>query len=71
MFCFKFFIQSLPNSIEKAVTYLENRLPHLTNPYAVAMTSYALANENRLNRGVLYKFASGVVTQQYLLKQNT
>ncbi len=51
-------VQSLPGSIDKAVAYLEKRLPHLTNPYAVAMTSYALANENKLNQEILYKFAS-------------
>ncbi|KAM7010010.1 complement C3-like [Tautogolabrus adspersus] len=51
-------VNSLPDSIDKAVTYLENRLPHLTNPYAVAMTSYALANANKLNREILYNFVS-------------
>ncbi|XP_037545595.1 complement C3 [Nematolebias whitei] len=51
-------VGSLPSSIEKSVSYLEKRLPSLTNPYAVAMTSYALANENKLNREILYKFAS-------------
>ncbi|MED6258026.1 hypothetical protein ATANTOWER_001900, partial [Ataeniobius toweri] len=51
-------VNSLPSSIEKAVTYLERRLPSLTNPYAVAITSYALANEDKLNREILYKFAS-------------
>lgn len=50
--------KSLPNSIEKAVSYLRKRLPTVTNPYAVAMTSYALANENKLERSILYKFAS-------------
>ncbi|XP_037619826.1 complement C3-like [Sebastes umbrosus] len=50
-------VNSLPGSIDKAVAYLERRLPSLTNPYAVAMTSYALANENKLNREILYKFA--------------
>lgn len=51
-------IQLLHNSIGKAVAYLERRLPYLTNPYAAAMTSYALANENKLDRGILFKFAS-------------
>ncbi|XP_007578376.1 complement C3a.1 isoform X1 [Poecilia formosa] len=51
-------LNSLPSSIEKAVTYLERRLPNLANPYAVAITSYALANENKLNRDILFKFAS-------------
>ncbi|MEQ2296185.1 hypothetical protein AMECASPLE_022350 [Ameca splendens] len=51
-------IGSLASSINKAVSYLEKRLPNLTNSYAVAITSYALANENKLNREILYKFAS-------------
>ncbi|XP_033969721.1 complement C3-like isoform X1 [Trematomus bernacchii] len=51
-------VGSLPGSIYKAVAYLERRLPSLTNPYAVAMTSYAMANENKMNREILYKFAS-------------
>ncbi|KAF1388632.1 hypothetical protein PFLUV_G00092310 [Perca fluviatilis] len=51
-------VNSLPHSISKAVNYLERRLPSLNNPYAVAMTSYALANENKLNKEILYKFAS-------------
>ncbi|XP_070846556.1 complement C3-like [Chaetodon trifascialis] len=51
-------INNLQGSIDKAVAYLEMRLSRLTNPYAVAMTSYALANENRMNREILYKFAS-------------
>lgn len=59
-------VQSLQYSIDKAVAYLERRLPGLTYSYAVAMTSYALANENKLNREILYNFISpGVVTQQY------
>ncbi|XP_076003914.1 complement C3-like [Genypterus blacodes] len=49
-------VNSLPGSIDKAVTYLETRLPTLTNPYAVAMTSYALANADKLNRNLLYRF---------------
>uniref|UniRef100_A0A8C9YTS7 Complement C3-like n=1 Tax=Sander lucioperca TaxID=283035 RepID=A0A8C9YTS7_SANLU len=51
-------VNSLPGSIDKAVKYLERRLPNLSNPYAVAMTSYALANENKLNKEILNKFAS-------------
>ncbi|KAM9769659.1 complement C3-like isoform 1-T1 [Menidia menidia] len=51
-------VNSLPGSIDKAISYLEKRLPTLTNPYAVAMTSYALANEGKLDRETLYKFAS-------------
>ncbi|XP_077936555.1 complement C3-like [Gasterosteus aculeatus] len=45
-------------SINNAVTYLERRLPNLVNPYAVAMTSYALANAGKLNHQILYNFAS-------------
>ena len=41
-----------------AVGYLERSLPYLTNPYAVAMVSYALANENKLNKEILYRFVS-------------
>uniref|UniRef100_A0A8C9XDM5 Complement component c3a, duplicate 5 n=1 Tax=Sander lucioperca TaxID=283035 RepID=A0A8C9XDM5_SANLU len=52
------YVCSLPGSIDKAVNYLERRLPSLTNSYAVAMTSCALANENKLNKQILYKFAS-------------
>ncbi|CAN9509990.1 unnamed protein product [Ophioblennius macclurei] len=51
-------VNSLPNSIDKAVTYLENRLETLKNPYAVAISSYALANAGKLNREFLYRFAS-------------
>uniref|UniRef100_A0A3Q1IJ17 Complement component c3a, duplicate 5 n=1 Tax=Anabas testudineus TaxID=64144 RepID=A0A3Q1IJ17_ANATE len=61
-------VNSLPGSIEKAVTYLEKRLPSLTNPYAVAMTSYALANENKMNRDILYKFVSPELSHWPVLK---
>ncbi|XP_023190441.1 complement C3-like isoform X1 [Xiphophorus maculatus] len=44
--------------IYQSVTYLQSRLPQLTNPYAVAITSYALANENKLNKDILYQFAA-------------
>ncbi|CAG06096.1 unnamed protein product, partial [Tetraodon nigroviridis] len=51
-------VGSLPDSIAKAVGYLEARLPTVVNPYAAAMASYALANANKFNREFLYKFAS-------------
>nr|XP_033478955.1 complement C3-like isoform X1 [Epinephelus lanceolatus]XP_033478956.1 complement C3-like isoform X2 [Epinephelus lanceolatus] len=51
-------VNVLQVSIEKAAAYLEKRLPSLINPYAVAITSYALANENKLNQEILLKFAS-------------
>uniref|UniRef100_A0A671YF81 NTR domain-containing protein n=1 Tax=Sparus aurata TaxID=8175 RepID=A0A671YF81_SPAAU len=50
--------ERLQASIDRAVAYLERRLPALTNPYAVAMTSYALANENKLNLEILKNFVS-------------
>ncbi|XP_075320392.1 complement C3-like [Odontesthes bonariensis] len=51
-------LSSLQDSIDKAVAYLEKRLPSLVNPYAVAMTSYALANENKLSLEILHSFSS-------------
>uniref|UniRef100_A0A8C7JN59 Complement C3 n=1 Tax=Oncorhynchus kisutch TaxID=8019 RepID=A0A8C7JN59_ONCKI len=45
-------------SIEKAKQYLEFRNQHLTNPYSVALTSYALANEGKLNQSILFKHSS-------------
>uniref|UniRef100_A0A665VW98 Complement C3-like n=1 Tax=Echeneis naucrates TaxID=173247 RepID=A0A665VW98_ECHNA len=51
-------LPKLPSSIDKAIAFLEGRLPQINNPYAVAMTSYALANENKLNQATLYRFAS-------------
>uniref|UniRef100_A0A8C7GJF6 Complement C3 n=1 Tax=Oncorhynchus kisutch TaxID=8019 RepID=A0A8C7GJF6_ONCKI len=46
------------NSMKKAVQYLESRNQYLTNPYSVAMTSYALANKGKLNKDILFKFSS-------------
>ncbi|XP_067258557.1 complement C3-like [Chanodichthys erythropterus] len=46
-------VGSLHESIRKAVVFLEGRFPKLTNPYAVAMTSYALANADKLNTEIL------------------
>ncbi|KAG7457234.1 complement C3-like [Solea senegalensis] len=51
-------VGSLPGSIDKAVEYLKRRLSSLTNPYAVAMSSYALANQNQLDKDILFNFAS-------------
>uniref|UniRef100_A0A4W5R9W9 Anaphylatoxin-like domain-containing protein n=1 Tax=Hucho hucho TaxID=62062 RepID=A0A4W5R9W9_9TELE len=45
-------------SIKKAKQYLEFRNQHLINPYSVAMTSYALANEGQLNKDILFKYSS-------------
>ncbi|XP_030635548.1 complement C3 [Chanos chanos] len=51
-------IGSLPNSIKKSVEYLERRLPSLTNPYAVAMSSYALANAGKLDKDTLMRHST-------------
>ncbi|KAM9362521.1 complement C3-like [Symphorus nematophorus] len=51
-------VYGLTSSIAKAVAFLERRLPQLTYSYAVAIASYALANENKLNRGILSSFVS-------------
>ncbi|XP_016107635.1 complement C3-like, partial [Sinocyclocheilus grahami] len=51
-------VGSLPESIRKAVVFLEGRFPQLTNPYAVAMTSYAMANANKLNKGILMRHST-------------
>ncbi|XP_061576938.1 complement C3-like isoform X1 [Cololabis saira] len=51
-------VNIMANSIQRAVTYLELRLPSLTNPYAVALTSCALADESKLNEEILFNFAS-------------
>lgn len=51
-------LQELPDSMKKAKQYLESRNQYLTNPYSVAMTSYALANEGKLNKDILFKYSS-------------
>ncbi|XP_050976603.1 complement C3-like [Labeo rohita] len=53
-------VGSLRESIRKAVSFLEGRLPQLTNPYAVAMTSYAMASENKLNIDILMRHSTQV-----------
>ncbi|KAM9455089.1 complement C3-like isoform 2-T2 [Clarias gariepinus] len=52
-------VSSLPEASRKATEYLERRLPSLTNPYAIAMTSYALANAGKLDKARLLKASSG------------
>ncbi|XP_059409015.1 complement C3-like [Carassius carassius] len=51
-------ISSLDSSISKAIIYLKSQLHSLTNPYAVAMASYALANGNALDKQALLRKAS-------------
>uniref|UniRef100_A0A3B3WK74 Anaphylatoxin-like domain-containing protein n=1 Tax=Poecilia mexicana TaxID=48701 RepID=A0A3B3WK74_9TELE len=52
------YVSSLSSSMRKAQAYLERRLQSLTNPYAVALTSYALVNFKKLDRGVLFRHAA-------------
>ncbi|KAI7810940.1 complement C3-H1 [Triplophysa rosa] len=51
-------VGSLHESMKKAVGFLEGKLQKLTNPYAVAMTSYAMANVEKLNNDVLMKHST-------------
>uniref|UniRef100_A0AAR2LRR2 NTR domain-containing protein n=1 Tax=Pygocentrus nattereri TaxID=42514 RepID=A0AAR2LRR2_PYGNA len=50
---------SLAQSMWKAIQYLERRIPSLTNPYAVAMTSYAMANADKFDKALLMRYSSG------------
>uniref|UniRef100_A0A674EH63 Complement C3-like n=1 Tax=Salmo trutta TaxID=8032 RepID=A0A674EH63_SALTR len=61
---------SLPDSMKKAKQYLESRNQYLTNPYSVAMTSYALANEGKLNKDILFKYSSTDRTHWLVLGKN-
>ncbi|XP_056621796.1 complement C3-like [Triplophysa dalaica] len=51
-------VYNLHDSMRKAVSYLEGKLHSLTNPYAVAMTSYAMANTKKLNKEELMKHST-------------
>ncbi|XDV16105.1 hypothetical protein PO909_015948, partial [Leuciscus waleckii] len=51
-------VGSLDESIRRAVAILEGRLPQMTNPYAVAMTSYAIANAEKLNKDILMRHST-------------
>ncbi|KAF4097397.1 hypothetical protein G5714_021405 [Onychostoma macrolepis] len=51
-------VASLRESIRKAVSFLEGRLPKLTNPYAVAMASYAMANADKLDKDILMRHST-------------
>ncbi|XP_067258551.1 complement C3 isoform X1 [Chanodichthys erythropterus] len=46
-------VQSLQNSINRAVNYLTLRVHSLTSTYAVAITSYALAHAGKLEKDIL------------------
>uniref|UniRef100_A0A3P9A515 Anaphylatoxin-like domain-containing protein n=1 Tax=Esox lucius TaxID=8010 RepID=A0A3P9A515_ESOLU len=45
-------------SMNKAKEFLKYRNPSLTNPYSVALTSLALANEGELNKDILFRHSS-------------
>uniref|UniRef100_A0A8D0CFP0 Complement C3 n=1 Tax=Scleropages formosus TaxID=113540 RepID=A0A8D0CFP0_SCLFO len=51
-------VGSLPDGIKKAREFLSRRINSLTNSYAVAITSYALANEGQHKLDILLRFAS-------------
>ncbi|CAB1344823.1 unnamed protein product [Coregonus sp. 'balchen'] len=63
-----FSISGLPVSMNRAKQYLESRNQYLTNPYSVAMTSYALANEGKLNKDILFKHSSTDFLSQLCLQ---
>ncbi|KAL7845317.1 hypothetical protein AOLI_G00235090 [Acnodon oligacanthus] len=52
-------VPRLSESMKKATDYLARRLTTLRNPYAVAMTSYAMANAGKFNKDILMKHSSG------------
>ncbi|KAF4118186.1 complement C3-like [Onychostoma macrolepis] len=51
-------VGSLHDSIRRAVSFLEGQLPRLTNPYAVAITSYAMANADKFNKDILMRHST-------------
>ncbi|XP_065130551.2 complement C3-like [Paramisgurnus dabryanus] len=51
-------VDSLHDSMRKAVGFLEGKLQTLSNPYAVALTSYAMANAMKLNDDMLMKHST-------------
>ncbi|KAG5854135.1 hypothetical protein ANANG_G00034340 [Anguilla anguilla] len=52
-------VNSLQVSMKKANEFLSGRIHSLTNPYAVALTAYALANEGNHQLDILNRFSSG------------
>ncbi|XP_066516759.1 complement C3-like [Hoplias malabaricus] len=51
-------ITTLQNHMDKAIDYIVKNIDFQTDPYAVAMASYALANANKLKQDILFKYAS-------------
>ncbi|XP_064179565.1 complement C3-like [Anguilla rostrata] len=52
-------IPSLTNSMKSASKFLSENIQKLTNPYAVALTSYALAREGQHHLDILNRYSSG------------
>ncbi|KAG5854132.1 hypothetical protein ANANG_G00034310 [Anguilla anguilla] len=52
-------VNSLPGSMKKASEFLSGRIHSLTNPYAVALTAYALSNDGNHQLDILNRFSSG------------
>ncbi|XP_064179571.1 complement C3-like [Anguilla rostrata] len=51
-------MMNLSNSMEEASDFLSRRIHSLTNPYAVALTAYALSNEGNHQLDILNRFSS-------------
>ncbi|XP_051982648.1 complement C3-like [Xyrauchen texanus] len=51
-------VGNLQSSMDKAISYLMLRVQSLTSPYAVAMTSYALANAGKLDKDILMRHST-------------
>ncbi|KAG9262725.1 complement C3-like [Astyanax mexicanus] len=51
-------VNSLQSSMNKALGFIERNIDTQTDPYAVTMASYALANANKLKRELLFRYAS-------------
>ncbi|XP_036419817.1 complement C3-like [Colossoma macropomum] len=51
-------LSSLQQSMDKAASYILKNIASESDPYAVAMASYALANAGKQNHDVLFKFVS-------------
>ncbi|XP_056311798.1 complement C3-like isoform X2 [Danio aesculapii] len=51
-------VDSVHESIRKAVAFLEGQITRLSDPYAVALTSYAMAGADKLNKEILMKHST-------------
>uniref|UniRef100_A0A3B1KAV9 Complement component c3a, duplicate 4 n=1 Tax=Astyanax mexicanus TaxID=7994 RepID=A0A3B1KAV9_ASTMX len=51
-------VNSLQSSMNKALGFIERNIDMQTDPYAVTMASYALANANKLKPELLFRYAS-------------